>query len=68
MNEFIRRLIWSRSSYSDTVGSYGYNLEGLLASYVLALPFFGYTFISTLIFSVLIETVYKFSKNKSIIK
>ena len=51
-----------------TVGSYGYNLEGLLASYVLALPFFGYTFISTLIFSVLIETVYKFSKNKSIIK
>ena len=51
-----------------TAGSYGYNLEGLLASYVLALPFFGYTFISTLIFSVLIETVYRFSKNKLIIK
>ena len=45
-----------------TTGSYGYNFEGLLASYVLALPFFGYTFVSTLIFSVLIETVYKFSK------
>jgi len=45
-----------------TTGSYGYNLEGLLTSYVLALPFFGYTLISTLIFSVLIETVYKFSK------
>ncbi len=45
-----------------TTGSYGYNFEGLLDSYVLALPFFGYTFVSTLIFSVLIETVYKFSK------
>ena len=47
-----------------TAGSYGYNFEGLLTSYTLALPFFGYTFISTLVFSVLIETVYKFSKFK----
>ena len=45
-----------------TTGYYGYNFEGLLASYILALPFFGYTVISTLIFSVLIETVYTFSK------
>ena len=45
-----------------TTGYYGYNFEGLLASYVLALPFFGYTIISTLIFSVLIEVVYKLSK------
>lgn len=45
-----------------TTGSYGYNFEGLLTSYILALPFFGYTFISTLVFSVLIETVYKLSK------
>ena len=43
-------------------GYYGYSFDGLTASYVLALPFFGYTLISTLIFSVLIETVYKFSK------
>ena len=43
-------------------GYYGYSIDGLTASYVLALPFFGYTLISTLIFSVLIETIYKFSK------
>jgi|TARA_B100001758_G_C17957607_1_gene376617 hypothetical protein len=43
-------------------GSYGYNLDGLIASYTLALPFFGYSAISTLIFSVLIETVYKIAK------
>ena len=43
-------------------GYYGYSFDGLITSYVLALPFFGYTLVSTLIFSVLIETVYKFSK------
>ena len=43
-------------------GSYGYNFEGFLACYTLALPFFAYSIISTLIFSVLIETVYKFTK------
>ena len=41
-------------------GMYGYSFNGLINSYVLALPFFGYSLISTLIFSVLIETVYKF--------
>ena len=51
-----------------STGSYGYNLEGLLTSYVLALPFFGYTVISTLIFSTLIETVYKFAKSRIKIK
>ena len=40
-------------------GYYGYNLEGLYLSYFLALPFFGYTVISTIIFSVVIETIYK---------
>ena len=45
-----------------TTGSYSYDIEGLLTSYTLALFFFGYTVISTLIFSALIETVYKFSK------
>ena len=43
-----------------TSGSYGYTLEGLLLCYTLALPFFAYSFVSTLIFSVIIETVYKF--------
>ena len=45
------------------MGSYGFNLEGLITCYVLALPFFGFTVISTLVFSVVIETIYKFSKN-----
>ena len=45
-----------------STGSYGYNLEGLVECYVLALPFFGYSAISTLIFSVLIETAIKFWK------
>ena len=45
-----------------SLGSYGYNLNGLLACYVMALPFFGYTAISTFIFSAIIEIVYKFYK------
>jgi hypothetical protein len=45
-------------------GSYGYTLIGLTNCYVLALPFFGYSIISTLFFSVIIESVYKlFQKN-----
>ena len=45
------------------MGSYGFSLGGLITCYVLALPFFGYTVISTLVFSVVIETIYKFFKN-----
>tara|TARA_B100001029_G_C14999677_1_gene417282 strand:+ start:476 stop:961 length:486 start_codon:yes stop_codon:yes gene_type:complete len=41
------------------LGNYGYTFEGLLMSYTLAIPFFGYTLISTLLFSVIIETIYK---------
>ena len=40
-----------------TFGIYGYSLEGLIACYTLALPFFGNTIVSTLIFSSLIEIV-----------
>ena len=40
-------------------GSYGYDLNGLISCYILAIPFFGYSFISTLLFSVLIETVFR---------
>ena len=47
-------------------GMYGYNLQGLVNCYLLALPFFAYTFISTLLFSCLIEAVYKISYNKFI--
>ena len=41
-------------------GSYGYHLSGFLTCYILAIPFFGYSVLSTLIFSVIIETLYKF--------
>jgi hypothetical protein len=38
-------------------GSYGYTLQGLIACYTLAIPFFAYSLISTLIFSSIIETI-----------
>ena len=47
-------------------GSYGYDLNGLLSCYILALPFFGYSVLSTLIFSIIIETVYKFYQERFI--
>lgn len=43
-----------------SLGSYGYNLKGIIDCYTLAIPFFGYSLLSTLTFSVIIETVYKF--------
>ena len=46
-------------------GFYGYTLVGLINCYVLALPFFGYSMISTLFFSVIIESVYKFFQKNS---
>ena len=52
--------VWSQ-------GSYGYSLEGFLVCYTLALPFFGYNLISTIIFSTIIETIYKI-KNSSFFK
>jgi hypothetical protein len=47
-----------------TTGLYGDTYEGLIASYVLAIPFFAYSIISTLVFSLLIETGYKYLKFK----
>tara|TARA_Y100000996_G_scaffold380983_1_gene335227 strand:- start:89 stop:571 length:483 start_codon:yes stop_codon:yes gene_type:complete len=49
-------------------GSYGYTVEGLIACYTLALPFFGYTIVSTVLFSTIIETVIYFYKTKVKIK
>tara|TARA_B100001029_G_C15020801_1_gene430421 strand:+ start:583 stop:1065 length:483 start_codon:yes stop_codon:yes gene_type:complete len=43
-----------------TGGMYGYTLEGLFTAYLLGLPFFGYSLISTFIFSTIIETIIKF--------
>ena len=45
-------------------GSYGYNFNGFITCYILALPFFGNTLLSTFVFSAIIETVYKlYQKN-----
>ena len=45
-----------------TSGVYGYTVEGLLASYIMAIPFFSYSFISTIIYSVIIEAIYHYKK------
>ncbi len=47
-----------------TSGMYGYTFKGLLNCFVLAIPFFTYTLISTLIYSVIIETFFKIYKVK----
>ena len=41
-----------------SLGSYGYTYNGFIMCYTLALPFFAYSFISTLIFSAFIEIIY----------
>ena len=42
-----------------------YNLNGLITCYLLAIPFFGNTLISTILFSIVIEGIIKinFVKN-----
>lgn len=53
-----------------TTGYYGYDLSGLINSYIFAIPFFGNSLISTLVFATIFETCYKIYifkfKNKSI--
>jgi hypothetical protein len=43
-----------------TSGMYGYTTAGLLNCFILAIPFFTYSLMSTLIFSIIIEAVYRF--------
>tara|TARA_B100000035_G_C21036546_1_gene571303 strand:+ start:5637 stop:6143 length:507 start_codon:yes stop_codon:yes gene_type:complete len=43
---------------------YANSFEGLLTAYVMAIPFFYNTLLSTIIYSVLIEFLYKVTKNK----
>ena len=43
-----------------STGSYGYNLVGLITCYTLAIPFFGYTLLSTITYSIIIEVIYKY--------
>lgn len=49
-------------------GSYGYNLSGFVNCYILAIPFFAYSLISTLIFSSIIESIILFFNLKLNIK
>ncbi len=44
------------------LGTYSHTLEGFIVCYTLAIPFFIYSLISTLLFSSLIETILRFSK------
>ena len=39
-------------------GSYEYSIKGIIECYILALPFFGNTLISTILYSSMIETIY----------
>ena len=47
-----------------TTGMYGYSINGIITCYIAAIPFFTYSIISTLLFSILIETCYKIYKSK----
>lgn len=49
-----------------TSGMYGYNFSGLVSCYILAIPFFAYSLISTIVFSFLIEIGFKLYETKSI--
>ena len=42
-----------------TLGAYDYSLKGIIECYTLAIPFFAYTLISTLIFATFFETLIK---------
>ena len=46
-----------------TLGSYGYTFEGLIACYILAIPFFGNTLISSIIYSTVIEFIWQCYKH-----
>ncbi len=49
-------------------GMYGYTFNGFLMCYILALPFFGYSLISTLLYSSLIESIYKLKYLRNLFK
>ena len=50
-----------------TTGMYGLSIEGLYLCFALAVPFFTYSVVSTLLFSLVIESIYKLYKNKSFV-
>ena len=49
------------------LGSYGYTFDGFFKCYIAAIPFFGYSLISTVVFSLIFETIYKIYKAKNLL-
>ncbi len=49
-------------------GMYGYSMSGLVMCYTMAIPFFAYSLISTVLFSTTIEIIYKFDLIKKTLK
>ncbi len=49
-----------------TKGAYGFDFNGLIMCYTLAIPFFAYNLISTFIFSGIFEGIYKYKVIKKI--
>lgn len=47
-----------------TSGLYGLNFNGLITCYIMAIPFFTNTLMSTLVFSLLIEGIFKIASAK----
>ncbi len=47
-----------------STGLYGYTFDGFLTCYILAIPFFAYSLISTSLFSLVIELGFKIYKTK----
>ena len=50
-----------------SLGSYGYTFDGFLTCYIMAIPFFAHTLISTFIFASFFEMFYKFKFLKKFI-
>tara|TARA_B100000767_G_scaffold57562_1_gene53352 strand:+ start:57 stop:545 length:489 start_codon:yes stop_codon:yes gene_type:complete len=48
------------------MGVYEFSINGLIQSYILAIPFFKYTLLSTLMFSFIIECIIKLLKIKKL--
>ena len=42
-----------------TSGFYGHNFKGLITCYIMAIPFFGNTLVSSILYSLIIEVFYK---------
>lgn len=48
------------------IGSYGYTFNGLISCYINAIPFLGNTFAATILYSFIIEIIFKSTSLKSL--